>query len=193
MFNDLPLRRQVVCLSVKEGGKAMKATMRLACVLVMVVLIPVHALGEDEIFQLKEKIIDIQNKGKLGFRSFTLCSNIIGYGQYVPIPDNKVKAGSKFYFYYEPINLFTNRRDGTYQMWFTQDVLLKKEDGEVIYEAENALNFNRQTSSPLMDIFASNSLNLGMLHPGKYQFRAIIHDKLKKEDATFTYKFEVIP
>ena len=171
----------------------MRATMKLACILVMVVLVPGLALAEDEVFQLKEKIIDLQNKGKVGFRSFILCSNIIGYGQYVSIPDNKVKAGSRFYFYYEPINLFTNRRDGTYQVWFTQDVVLKKEDGEVIYEAANALNFNHQTSSPLMDVFASNSLNFGKLAPGKYQFEAIIHDKLKKEDATFTYKFEIIP
>ena len=53
------------------------------------------AIAEDPILALKEKIIDLQNEGALGFKSFTLCTNVIGYGQYVPYPDNKVKAGSE--------------------------------------------------------------------------------------------------
>jgi len=45
------------------------------------------ALGqEDEILKLKEKIINLQNKGELGFRNFIFCSNIIGFASYVPLP-----------------------------------------------------------------------------------------------------------
>jgi len=58
--------------------------------------------SQETVLELKERIIDIQNTGELGFRNFTLCQNIITYGQYVPYPNNNVKAGSEIYFYYEP-------------------------------------------------------------------------------------------
>ena len=151
------------------------------------------AFAQDSILELKEKIIDLQNQGELGFREFTLCSNVIGYGQYVPYPDNKVKAGSEVYFYYEPVNVFTNRRAGMYQIWFTQDMIVLTEDGEELLNAEEALNFNYQTTSPVLDVFSKNTLTLGSLPPGNYQFKAVIHDKLKNSDAAFTYDFEVVP
>ena len=34
---------------------------------------------EDEILDLKEKIIDLQNKGKLGFSNFTLWSSPVNF------------------------------------------------------------------------------------------------------------------
>src|SRR4030042_1545207 len=37
-----------------------------------------------EIQKLKEQIIDLQNKGKLGFRKVVLCNSIDGFGLYSP-------------------------------------------------------------------------------------------------------------
>lgn len=152
-----------------------------------------HSLAEDTVSQLKERIIDIQNKGKLGIRNFTLCSKIIGYAQYTPLSSNKVKAGREIHFYYEPVNLYTERSKGTYHIWYTQDVILTTQDGKEIYRAEEILNFNYRTKAPVLDIFATNSINLGHLPPGVYNFKVIVHDKLRKEDTSHTYKFEIIP
>ena len=152
-----------------------------------------NALAEDPILKLKEEIIDLQNQGDLGFREFTLCSNVIGYGQYVAYPENKVKAGSEVYFYYEPVNVFTNRRGGMYQIWFTQDMIVLTVEGEELLNLEEALNFNYQTTSPVLDIFAKNTLTLGNLPPGMYRFRAVIHDKLRNTEAGHSYDFEVVP
>ena len=91
-------------------------------VVTMVCLCPGEGLSAEEtVAALKERIIDIQNKGKLGFRNFNRCDNIITYGSYVPAEGNKVPAGSKLLFYYEPENVFTNRVGGSYQIWYTQD------------------------------------------------------------------------
>ena len=62
----------------------------LVTILILVFTCSLTLYGQDKILELKEKIIDIQNEGQLGFRNFTLCSNIIGYGQYVPINGNKI-------------------------------------------------------------------------------------------------------
>ena len=151
------------------------------------------ATVQDAVLKLKESIIDIQNLGELGFRNFTLCSNVLGYGQYVPVAGNKVEAGSEVFFYYEPVNLYTNRKDDAYQLWYTQDMILTTAEGEELLNSADALNFNYQTTSPVLDVFATNTLTLGNLPPGKYVFTAVIHDKLKKADAQTEYAFEVLP
>ena len=168
-----------------------KSGILIACVLFLY-LVP-QSFGQNTILELKEKIIDIQNERELEFHNFTLCSNIIGYGQYVPVQGKQVKSNTKIYFYYEPENLFTNRVGGTYQMWFTQDMIVLEQDGTELYNAPEILNFNYHTTSPVLDVFASNSLELGDLAPGKYIFKAVMHDKLKKVDRSYSFTFEVIP
>jgi len=169
---------------------------RIICSIIITVFLIIGCTAvsaqESEVARLKEKIIDIQIKGQLGFKNFILCTNIIGYGQYVAAETNQVKAGTEIYFYYEPANLFTNRRNGGYHVWFTQDMILLDAEGNEIYNGPEALNFNYQTVSPVLDYYATNSLNLGNLSPGKYTFKAVIHDKLRKEDAVHTYDFEIV-
>ena len=161
-------------------------------VLFLIALTP--SLGAEEtVASLKERIVDIQNQGTLGFRNFTLCSNIVGFGQYVPYPDNRVKAGSEIYFYYEPVNVFTNRVSGNYQIWFTQDMIIRSAKGEEILNMPEGLNFNFKAQSPVLDLYAQNSINLGELPPGTYQFTAVVHDKLKKSEASKSFLFEVVP
>jgi hypothetical protein len=170
--------------------KKTKPGILIACILCL--CLTSRLSGQNTILELKEKIIDIQNQGELAFRNFTLCTNIIGYGQYVPVQGNKVKSNTTIYFYYEPENLFTNRVGGAYQMWFTQDMIVLEADGTELYNASELLNFNYQTTSPVLDVFASNSLELGELAPGKYIFKAVMHDKLKKVDESYSFTFEVI-
>ena len=164
----------------------------LIAVLIAICLIPTTLIAEETVKELKERIIDIQNKGELGFRNFTRCENIITYGSYVQATDNKVKAGTKLLFYYEPENVFTNRRGKTFQIWYTQDLIVKDADGEELLNSPDLLNFNYQTITPVLDLYATNSLDLGNLPPGKYEFIAVIHDKLKKTSATMSYVFEIV-
>jgi len=162
-------------------------------VMIVCLIIPASIIAEETVEELKDKIIDIQNKGKLGFRNFTRCDNIITYGSYVPAADNKVEAGSKLLFYYEPANVFTNRRDDTFQIWYTQDLIVKDAEGEELLNSPELLNFNYQTVAPVLDLYATNSLDLGDLPAGKYEFIAVLHDKLKKASKTISYVFEIVP
>lgn len=172
----------------------------LASVFLLLALLPASALaqsaagGADTVEQLKEKIIDKENAGKLGFRQFTLCAKAPeGIGQYDPAPSAQVKAGTKLQFYYEPMNLFTRRADGNYQKWFTQDMIVRGPDGKELLNKAAALDFNYRTKTPVFDIFGTNSLNLGTLPPGKYEFEAVLHDQLSKQDARYVFKFEIVP
>ena len=161
----------------------------------LLALSPVAAYAQTAtVEQLKEQIIDKENAGKLGFRQFTLCTKAPeGIGQYEAAPSNKVAAGSKLQFYYEPTNLFTKRADGSYQKWFTQDMIVRDGAGKELLRKEAALDFNYKTKTPVFDIFGTNSLSLGELPAGKYEFEAVLHDQLSKQDARFVYKFEIVP
>jgi hypothetical protein len=147
---------------------------------------------ENEILKLKEKIIEIQNKGELGFRNFALCSNIIGFGSYVPLPNPVVDKSGQLLVYYEPVNIFTAKKEGLYEIWYTQDMVLLDEKGVALQEWPNALDFHYTTRTPVMDLFAQNSLDLGGQVPaGKYKFKALLKDKLSGRTAVRILDFEI--
>jgi hypothetical protein len=161
-------------------------------VIMILCIMPVSQAEDNPILKLKEKIIEIQNKGELGFRNFTACSNIISYGSYVPLPSSEIKSGSEFFVYYEPENVFTNKVQGLYEIWYGQDMIVLDGEGNILLNKENALDFHYKTKSPVLDLYAKNTLSLGNLPPGDYVFRAVIHDKLKKTRAQKDYKFKVV-
>ena len=156
--------------------------------------VPAVSFGadEDSVLRLKNEIIDIQNEGTLDFKQFTLCSNILGFGSYVELGTDKIKAGSTLLVYYEPFNLFTNRREGLYELWYQQDMRIYKNDGELIYEKEGGLDFHYMSKNPVLDVYAKNTLNLGNLPPGLYVYEALLKDKLKGTEAKRSIPFEIV-
>lgn len=148
-------------------------------------------MANDEIRELKERILDLQNEGDLRVGTLVMCRSIQGYGQYVPIPAKRVKAGTEVFFYIEPENLFTNRHDNMYQVWFTQDMIVLSATDEVLMEKRDALTFNYTTKSPVLDIFATNTLTLGPVPPGIYRYKVIVKDRLRNAETTEILTFEV--
>lgn len=168
--------------------------MRKVIGLVVVILITFVGVfsQQDEILELKEKIIQLQNKGTLGFQNFTLCSKILGFASYVPIAEAVVDKNGTLLIYYEPVNVFTNTRDGLYEIWYTQDMTLLKENGDIVQNWKDILTFHYTTKKPVMDLFAQNSIDIkGQLPAGKYKFRAVLHDRLSEKTATKTIDFEI--
>lgn len=155
-------------------------------------IVPVSAQEQESVLKLKNQIIDLQNRGTLGFREFSLCSNILGYGSYVPLDTPQVPQGSELQVYYEPVNVFTNRNKGQYEIWYTQDIVLLTDKGKVLYEQEELLTFRYSSRSPVFDLYATNSLNLGELGPGKYVYKAVLRDKLKGVTAEYSLPFAVV-
>ncbi len=147
---------------------------------------------EDEILKLKEKIIDLQNKGELGFQNFTMCSKILGFASYVPLSASVLDRNGTLLVYYEPVNVYTSVREGLYEIWYTQDMTLLKENNEVVSHWKDILTFQYTTKKPVMDLFAQNSINLEeQLPPGKYKFKATLKDKLNEKTAVYIVDFEI--
>jgi len=147
---------------------------------------------DNEILKLKEQIIEIQNRGDLGFRNFAFCSNIVGFGSYAPLPSSALDKSGELLVYYEPVNVFTAKKEGLYEIWYTQDMVLLDEKGAVLQEWPNALDFHYTTRTPVMDLWAQNNITLGGQVPaGKYRFKAVLKDMLSGRTAVKVMDFEV--
>jgi hypothetical protein len=147
---------------------------------------------ETDVSLLKERIINLQSQYPLDIRTFVACSTVTDYGSYEPLPDNKVKAGDVVFFYFEPQNPSTNKAGGTYEVWLTQDMVVLTEQEQEVFKKANAVEIHYQTSSPRLDIYGVSQLTLAEVPPGKYLFKAILHDNIKGEEASATWAFEVI-
>ena len=147
---------------------------------------------ETDVTLLKERIINLQNQYPLGIRTLVACSTVTGYGSYEPLSDNKIKAGDVIFFYFEPQNPSTNKGEGTYEIWLTQDMFVLTEQQQEVFKKENAFEIHYQTNSPRLDIYGVNQLTLDEVQPGKYLFKVVLHDKIKGEQASATWVFEVI-
>jgi len=183
----------------KEGKQMKKALWMKGIVLFLIMMVTLTGttFAQQEnyeiILKLKDVIIEIQNQGELGFRNFTLCSKIITMGQYVALPEPKVKVGTEeLLIYFEPANVFTNTHEGRYEFWITQDMFLFDEEGELLLEKTDAISAHFNTAIPILDLYVRNTLTLAGLTPGKYTYKAVLHDVLRGTTATKTIDFEVV-
>ena len=170
-------------------------TRRLSVSLILLILVTSSFAfaQETDVTLLKERIINLQNQYPLGISALIACSTVTGYGSYEPLPDNKVKAGDVIFFYIEPQNPATNKTEGTYEIWLTEDMFVLTAQQEEIFKKVKAFEIHTQTSSPQLDIFGVNQLTLAEVPPGKYLFKVILHDNIKGEEASAMWDFEVIP
>jgi hypothetical protein len=94
--------------------------------------------------------------------------------------------------YYEPVNVFTAKKEGLYEIWYTQDMVLLDAKGGVLQEWPNALDFHYTARTPLLDFWAQNNLALrGQVPAGAYKFKAVLKDKLSGRTAVMVMDFEV--
>jgi hypothetical protein len=158
---------------------------------VFLVLCAGIAGSEDEAGRLKQRILEIQNAGELGFKRVTLCSGVAGYGRFDPLESDAVRSGERLFFYYEPVNLTTERRDGMYRVHYSHRLILKTAAGRELYNDKQGMSFDHVTRSPMLDHFVSSSIDLGNLPPGRYECILVLHDFLKKSEARHSARFEI--
>ena len=148
--------------------------------------------NEERILELKDDIIRIQNQGELGIKNLNLCRSVVALGAYVPLEEAKIEVGKEYYIYYEPANVFTKISEGRYEFWFTQDIILLDDTGEILMERLGALSMHFNTATPLLDIYVTNDLLLTAAPPGKYTYKIVLHDVFRDESVVETIDFEVI-
>jgi len=172
----------------------MKKIILIFC-LIFSFLICSQVLAEDaaaKILEFKEKILELQNQGELGIKNLAACSKVNAFGSYVPLEGRKIKKGERLFVYLEPLNFFTKKTNGKYEIFLAEDIIILNEKGDIIAGKENAIVYNYASQSPVIDIFFTNVIDLKDIPPGRYTFRAILNDKLKNKTDFKSLFFEII-
>jgi hypothetical protein len=147
------------------------------------------AEASNEAQALKQKIIELQNKGKLGFRKFILCRSVEGFGVYSPLdPGQPV---SKIVFYCEPSNVSTMLSGERYVIDCAVDAFLMDSSGRTLLGKENMLKINRVSRSPVMDLFFKVEINFRKLPARKLIAKIVLHDKIKNQSVTVTQRINL--
>jgi len=147
--------------------------------------------NRDDILQLKLKIIELQNQGKLGLQDFVLCSEIVSFASYTPLEENIIPQNGRLLAYFEPVNVYTRINNNTYEIWYTEDMILLDSSGKTIGEWNDILKFHYTTKKPVMDLFAQNTIDLTGLPLGRYTFKAVLKDQLSNKFVTESIDFEI--
>ncbi len=142
-----------------------------------------------EIRKLKEQIIDLQNKGKLGFRKVVLCSSVEAYGIYSPIVPGQ--PSPKVYLYFEPENVSTLVTGDRYIIDLSLDLFLYDTGGKLIVGKETVLRINRISRSPILDLYYKVEINLRKPGAQLGVLKTVLHDKIKNGSVATTYKLNV--
>lgn len=144
------------------------------------------------VLELKEQIIELQNKGKLGIKDFLPCSKISTLGSYTALAETKFKQNEPLYVYFEPVNFSTSKTDAKYEIWLSEDILILNEKGETLMEKPGIMENHYTSASPILDIYFNNHVEFDDVPAGKYIFKVILHDKLKNASVSESLAFEVI-
>ncbi len=144
----------------------------------------------DTVDELKKRIIEIQNKGKLGFKKVVLCREIEGYGVYSPpAPNQQMRSIS---IYIEPENMGAMV---TGDLWITNcslEINLIDATGKALRHVQT---INKMSKSPLLDLYFPVNLKFagGKLPKGKLLIKVILNDKIKNQTAAKDLTINIEP
>lgn len=142
-----------------------------------------------EIAQLKNRIIELQNKGKLGFRKLVACSSVESFGVYSPL-----KQGDRItslVLYMEPANYGTLVTKDRYIIDCAVDVAIFNESGKVVAGKKGVLKIKRVTRSPVLDLFYKIRINLKKPLKHGMTIKTLLRDKIKNDSAGVTYRINL--
>ena len=145
----------------------------------------------DEILALKKRIIEVQNKGKLGFRKLVVCTSVEGYGLYSPLKSGKALRG--FVLYFEPANVSTLVTSDRYIIDLTVDLVAFDGSGKAVSGKKGILKIKRISRSPIMDLFFRINLNLKKPRKKDLIIKTVLHDNIKNQSTAATYRINVQP
>jgi hypothetical protein len=143
----------------------------------------------DQVQALKQQIIELQNKGKLGFRKIVPCSAVEGFGAYSPLQPGQ--PAPRIVFYCEPSNVSTLVSGDRYVTDCTVDAILMDLTGKPLLGKQNVVKMSRTSRSPVMDLYFKIEINVQRLAAKTLIAKIVLHDKIKNQSVTATQRIAV--
>jgi len=144
--------------------------------------------GKDEVLELKKKILDLQNKAKLGFRKVVLCSKVEGFGAYSPLPKGQLPP--QLVLYFEPANVSTLVSDDRYVIDCTVDIAILDAAGRPATGSIKSLKLHKVTRSPVLDLYFKLPINFRMPPEKVFSLRVVLNDNIKNQKTGINFRID---
>jgi len=134
-----------------------------------------RALGQDGTWRVAALAAD--QAEKLAVVRLEACKAVPYFGACVAHP-GVWQRSEKLYLYVQPEGLQREKLASRYRLALSQDLILLDAGGHELWRREGVVRMTRETQSPLLDVFATNRIDLTGLPIGAYQARVVIHDEI---------------
>jgi hypothetical protein len=142
--------------------------------------------SSDETRPLKEQIIELQNKGKLGYRRVVLCSAVEGFGMYSPVEGGSVPP--RLMLYIEPSNVSTLVKEDRYVIDLSVDLFVIGPTGVPLVAKQN-FPIRKVSRSPILDLHYVIGVDLRkFLKQDLITVKTVLHDKIKNQSISHSIK-----
>ena len=123
------------------------------------------------------------------------CKSIVGYEQYVALPEAVLSKDDKLLIYYCPLGFAIVPVGPKYQAHFVQDVRVRKRgEKTVVWSRDKLVDQKFEGVEPPSVLYLFNRISLKGLTPGDYDLDIILHDVHSKgATAEQTFRFKVKP
>ncbi len=138
---------------------------------------------------LAEAMMMIKSSEKLSVSQLFLCTEIIGYRDYVKREGNTLKSGEPFLLYIEPDGYQIRKEGSEYKIWVSEDASIINETGDIIFQQNNWVEYQKGFVSPVIPFYITNRVT--DIPPGKYTFKFTIKDKYKNSFLEQSFNFVV--
>ncbi|MFW6140032.1 MAG: hypothetical protein ACOC5S_01580 [Acidobacteriota bacterium] len=138
---------------------------------------------------LAEAMMMIKSREELSIDQLFLCKEIHGYRDFVKREGNALKSGEPFLLYIEPIGYQIKKEGSEYQIWVSEDASIVNEEGDVIFQRNNWVEYRKGFVSPVIPFYITNRVT--DIPPGKYTFKFTIKDNYGKTFLEHSYEFVV--
>jgi hypothetical protein len=144
---------------------------------------------EKTIDHLSEAIMLVKNKLDLHLVKLILCTEVRDYGDYDARDSFEIKAGEPLLVYMEPDGYHISKEGDAYKIWVSQDASISNDEGEVIFQRNNWVNYKRIFPTPILPFYLTN--NVSDIPPGKYTYSLTLKDHYKNTFFSKTFEFIV--
>jgi hypothetical protein len=141
----------------------------------------------EKVLELKHKIIELQNKGKLGFNKVALCSRVDGFGQYSPLKPGVKTSGLTIYF--EPANVSILRSGERYVIDCKVDIAALSSTGKVLALKKN-MSISKVTTSPPLDLYFKVTWNFKKAPKEGVILKTVLRDRIKNATVSATFRLK---
>lgn len=143
----------------------------------------------EEVAKLKNQIIEVQNRGKLGFRKIVSCSAVERFGVYSPLQSHA--PVSRLFLYFEPANYSTMVTKDRYIIDCSVDLFLFNEAGKPVAGKKGILKIKRISRSPVLDLYYKIRIDLKKPLKGDIVIKTVLHDHIKNASASASYRINI--